>query len=87
MAGSGRRTGGLWLTVAHAFELTVMSIYLAACSQLLSPPPLPPPNTHARAYARTHLLQSCRHPNLVELKRVVTGSRLDSVFLARGGGM
>lgn len=25
--------------------------------------------------------QACRHPNLVELKRVVTGSKLDSVFL------
>ncbi|KAL4422316.1 hypothetical protein ABPG75_008513 [Micractinium tetrahymenae] len=27
------------------------------------------------------VLQTCRHPNLVELKRVVTGPRLDSVFL------
>lgn len=27
------------------------------------------------------VLQTCKHPNLVELKRVVTGSKLDSVFL------
>ncbi|EFN52944.1 hypothetical protein CHLNCDRAFT_32311, partial [Chlorella variabilis] len=27
------------------------------------------------------VLQTCKHPNLVELKRVVTGPRLDSVFL------
>ena len=27
------------------------------------------------------VLQTCAHPNLVALRRVVTGSRLDSVFL------
>ncbi|KAI7842421.1 hypothetical protein COHA_004060 [Chlorella ohadii] len=27
------------------------------------------------------VLQTCKHPNLVELKRVVTGPKLDSVFL------
>lgn len=27
------------------------------------------------------VLQSCRHANLVELKRVVTGSKMDSIFL------
>ena len=27
------------------------------------------------------VLQTCRHPNLVALRRVVTGARLDSVFL------
>ena len=27
------------------------------------------------------VLQTCRHRNLVELKKVVTGSKLDSVFI------
>ncbi len=27
------------------------------------------------------VLQSCRHPNLVHLRKVVTGSSADSVFL------